>query len=100
MTFCQWFPSGISDACMTMASAPTASTLVFLMVKFTGIASSSLVLLQPPAPNASGPPSMRIPIPNCLELCTIISICWSDIEEILSIDSPLVRGTPARITES
>ncbi len=75
-----------------MASAPTGTTFAFSMVKSTGMAFSSSVLAQPPAPKLLGPPSITRPHPMSCVLRTSIST-WSSLKFVTRPSSPLVRGT-------
>ncbi len=53
---------------ITRARAPAGRILVFLIWKSTGIACSTSLPAQPPAPKLLGPPSMIRPEPNCCVL--------------------------------
>ena len=85
---------------MLSTSAPTGTTLALLIWKSTGIAFSSSVFVQPPAPKLFGPPIMISPQPSSSVLRTSILICSSEKLLTLAASSPLERGTSARMIVS
>ena len=68
--------------------------------KSTGIAFSSSVFAQPPAPKLFAPPSITSPQPNCSVFRTSISICSSLKLVTVFASAPLLRGTLASTTQS
>ena len=81
---------------MSITKAPRGTTLAFWIWKSTGMAFSSSVPVQPPAPKLLGPPSITRPAPICCVLRTSMSIC-SSLKWTFSL---VARGTLASTTVS
>ena len=103
ITFCQWLPSAISEACIIITSAPTALTLAFLIWKSTGIAFSSSVFVQPPAPKLFGAADHHQAAAELLGVADEHrDLLVAEVGGFLVVASspPLARGTLASTTQS